>query len=453
MTQLLFVASKRKGRCQWLSEEQFADRFLVSAHVACWLREVTPTDLEAKNFVTAQKVLGVLAVRPGKQYEGPLTAWTSEESAGWAVWGHPSDAYSVVVEDAVTFVEPPEVTNASFARGNLEVHLFPVTAASTQALQQHRVRATDARETTLLDFVVEHLGSWFTTPPLCVRLPAPVAVLAVCGQLRHVMLLGRWPCKQRLFLTYPSAHFFRRAAGGNRPPVAETLRLEESSSSVAAKLRTIASFLRSLAPHFAAHPPEGLTSHMMEETLTTRVVTLDRLAVSLMPDSGIDAPHQLKFSALALMRWLQAASLLRNRARLHTVAKTAIENVVPLVCQETARQQLDAPHGVPSREHVRRARFIFDASLSLCARTSVLTNAAHLFVGADSSPQGNANWLLVQLQILRCSTSDDIHNFWHAYCKLSHGLSCLAQSPSTHVSRLLHSGGGGQPGRLQTSSP
>ena len=350
--------------------------------------------------------------------------------------------------EVATFLEPSEVVNDSLQSQDKDVHLFPVTQTSWLTLLQKEVDC-HLGTGTLAEFLNHegcHPQQSGECSPLCMKAPSVVAAAIATRQLRHVMLLARWPCKQRLFLRFTPECLFAKVPRGMRVPAQESIPLQATSVETVHKLEAVAEFLRSLAPHVQDNPPPGWTSDLIKEALQEHVINLGQLASSLDPQRPMETDSVTHFPAQGLIRWMQVASLLRNRGRLKEVVEVAVMETVPIICHGKAKQQLNAKRGgLPSRETIRRSRFTFDAALSLHAR-KLLAQPLSLYVGADSSPQGDSNWLLVQMDLFVLGGVEEKIEFviaWHSLWRTmressQHGLATLLADEDMSGSEAEH---------------
>ena len=438
---LLIAAAKARPR-YWRAEYEppMVARLQEGWETCPWLFPAGLGNLEELSWVQNSDVLAVAVVTPGNAYMGPLTFWSSEERMQWQAYDHPEDAYTCHVQEIATFLEPVEVVNHALQSQIKDTHLFPVTSTSFTTLLQKQVES-HLGQGSLSDFIAHEQdsrpGSSLSKGlPLCTKAPPVLAALVVTGQLRHVMLLARWPCRHRLFQGFPSETLFTKVPRGLRVPARETTPSQSSSADTVQKLEAVADFLRGLAPHLLANPPAGWMPEVLQEACEEHVTSLGQLIASLDPrtpvvcsTSGVNT-----LPAQGLIRWMQAASLLKNRSRLKEVVEVAVLETVPLICQEKARQQFKMRRGgVPARETIRRARFIMDAALSMHAREVLLKPAPCLYVGADSSPQGDSNWLLIQLDMFMPKGAKGKLGFLNAWHQL--WTSMMHHKPVIHSER------------------
>ena len=419
---LLLIASAKAVPRYWQAESERAllAKLKDGWEMCPWFFPSGAPSLEGNVFFQDSDVLAVCLVAHGVAYTGPLTRWSSEERLQWEAYGHAQDAYSCHVHEVATLLEPCEVVNNVLQSQDKDIHLFPVTQTSFHTLLQRAV-VSHRGQGTLIEFLTQEgydpakLG---TTNPLCMKAPPVLAALFVTRQLRHIMLLARWPCKARLFRAFPPETMFAKVPRGTRVPPLEAIPSQATSLETVQKLQGVADFLRSLAPHLQANPPDGWAADILTRACEEHVVCLEQLASSLDPRTTLERDT---FPAQTLIRWMQAASLLRNRGRLKEVVEVAMTETVPLICQGKCRQQLRVKQGgVPSRETIRRARLVFDGALSLHARQSLFSPPPCLFVGADSSPQGGSNWLLIQLDMFMPEGGEQRLAFlkaWHSLWK------------------------------------
>ena len=329
-TTLLLIASAKAAPRYWRAEYEspMLSRLEEGWQTCPWLFLGGPGNLEQLSWVQNSDVLAVAVVIAGNAYVGPLTRWSSEERMQWQAYEHPEDAYTCHVQEVATFLEPCEVVNDALQSQIKDTHLFPVTSTSFMMLLQKMV-ASHHGQGTLNDFLTHELGMrpelFSTKLTLCVKAPPLVAALVATQQIRHLMLLARWPCKRRLFQGFPSEALFAKVPRGQRLPAQETTPSQASSSETVQKLEAVADFLRGLAPHLLENPPLGWTQEVCKEVCEEHVTTLGQLIAALDPQTPVTSTPSgaNTFPAQGLIRWMQAASLLRNRSRLKEVVEVA----------------------------------------------------------------------------------------------------------------------------------
>ena len=387
----------------------------------------TLASIATSDFIKEKLVVGVLLVEPGTEYSGPLTPFSPEARIQWHALGSGDDAYTVHVRQACWLHTPAQIYTTSGFVTQHESHLMPVSPLSLQELLRQEVETVTGAQCSLTQLLQAEAGITEmvagSMPCLLARLPWSIALASVAGQVSELVLLGRWRTATKLFTGFPSARIFRKVPRGQRVAVPEARPLEESSTCLAESLSTVSDFLRSLSSMHVALPP-GLDEQIFKAELGSHVALLDRLSLTFQPP--VTMHERYKFSSKALIDWLHAASLLRNRSKLKQAVELCVPHVIPVACQEMVRSSLDSATPVPSRESIRRARFLFDGGLAMRARDLFLPQLP-LYVGSDSSPQGGANWLLTQVQMLQvqnqheCIALHDALQFLSELCQTSTG--------------------------------
>jgi hypothetical protein len=153
-------------------------------------------------------IYGLLRVRRGTAWSGSLTQWQSAGHVQHKFLGCPSDAYSIVVEQAYPFQQPLAVYTQQVRRGNRYVELniemrcrsmvfWPTAEAS---LLRQVVAVPDTEVVAAPDMAAILRDANWRESIQAIQVAMPLVHGIMSGHVQDIVLLARWP---RLWPDFP----------------------------------------------------------------------------------------------------------------------------------------------------------------------------------------------------------------------------------------------------------
>lgn len=189
---------------------------------------------------------------------------------------------------------------------------------------------------------------------------------------------------------FPSIDFRERV----REPVRQTV---DQDANMTSSMCTIASGeIRRLAPIILERDPHE------RESLERVVGWLDGVSHSLSNDNVVNRrPGGIEFKPEMLLKAFRTSQMIHSKSNLGKVSERCVDMVVPRAMRESILAKLRAPAHpgnvgavlVPKRSTVTRSALSVDAMYICYLRATDPFKNANLHPLADSSPQGNHDWL------------------------------------------------------------
>ena len=293
--------------------------------------------------------------------------------------------------------------------------LFRLTAENTAELKQRLFARPDRRDSMTDGASVLEYWSYGDCT-LAVETPLPFARLLLGGQCPSLMFLGRWQCSQRLFPSWPPAHYFQWSLGHMlQPPPSWPLLLGTETFT---RLGQIADRLRKIAPLLADSADENNNSLL--SLLERDVATLDALGLSmtcpeLLSSGGLaGGTRRYHITGIRLIHAACFAMTLRSKSNIVPAMREALQLALPPLVKEGVLHLLDGDKlQVPKKSMMYHYLFTFDAALAR-STWDRFKNRELVFLWADSSPHGGRNWLHTLLHVIpfgeaaRCARAVDL---------------------------------------------
>jgi hypothetical protein len=346
------------------------------------------------------RILGLLQIRKGTCYKGPLTLWLPCEQEQWHYYSKANDAYSVQVMEAVhvrAFI--PAVRSRVSSRTNHSCLFKLAPECYQEVLDLAGVRGGGEPGT-----LGETLNQWGVGQAqiLALELPMPLAFAAVHGRLASVLLLGRWQVSQRLFSHWPNEYFFawsRSDELGIVPTVRTLDQCRNTSDNpqwVQAELQGIANHIRSWAPQLLQHDRGRLAD------LDHVVSFLDVLGEGFRTADLLEHTGRSRYEAIAIIHTVCASYALKRRDHLKNTVRTCISLVLPPVIKDSLLHCIDSGRfRLMSKTSLWRYAFRLDVAFARLNWDRFDATSSVFYLWADSSPQGGRNWLLAQFHSIR----------------------------------------------------
>ena len=374
---------------------------------------LTPTDDFAD--VVHGVFCALVKVRKGECYHGPLTLFNEEEELQFLFYDHPADSYSVRAFEVARPINQLVLASASWSSHHTLSHasLFRMSARSLMAMLDCQYRMQSGVVVT----GGELLLSWGIDPRAAgdhvLALAAPYILGALCGasSWTSLMLLGRWRCDRRLFDHWPSSSIFRRRKADNlslRPVLME----QSASSDVSRRLFRLSHRFRETATLALQSNMDEDDRASLHQEIESDIVFLSQLAASMLPCMWErcawiheSTPGRFVHPHVTLVHVALASMKLKYIYNMRKVFIHAIKVCSPPLLVQPMLAQMKSR--LPSEGSVRKSRFWMDVAFSVHMREETAV-AKFIWIWADSSPQGAANWLLTKMHILEVSSDDDL---------------------------------------------
>ena len=393
--------------------------------------------------------LMLLKLKPGATFNGLQTPWSQEDFLLFAHHGHPWDAFTMSVSQAVVFSPPIMIpVPATQTKSPLMVArdmTIPPTTEIRCAAANNRGRALNEHQMCTLLQIPPEEWNVIRSAILCIHVPEPILHLINRKAWTAVMFRQSWMIARRLSnlrgifqnLGFPPHEWVEQLLQSGRinsmfetPPVAPAALFRESAARTATHLR--AHFGKILA---------GMDDD--DDEATSASDDLERVLHHLDQLSGIGSttPPRLRYEPETLVRSLLTAMRLRNRGELGQVVMDSLATVFPELRSNAARDSVlpMSTHRLPTASTLSKRQLQLDAALCLHWRKKFLTHKFVFFLRADASPQAGNDWLLSLVQMVQ---QDKLPECLHAAQVLWNSVQQIASAVEAdnivHLSEAAH---------------
>ena len=392
----------RRQRVWWTVSEEIIDTGCLLGSPA---EDTSLTTVECT-------VVGVARVSPGMAWDGPLTLWPAVAVTQRKYFQQARDAYYVTVLEAHAIKDPTQLYHRrSSYRGQIaKIQLRPQSMLFEpyDGVSGAERLACPAMTDTVAALVG---GTAAVADMLAVQLAKPFADMVLGGSCQQIVFLSRW--NKLPWKSFPAAGWSSAMSGLHDPPA---LNIHAAEVPEQKQLDNIARCLAKWTPAILAASPADW--RLVREEIESLVVWLEGASAAArrrcLENAAGSAAEPRVWSSEALLLYFRAAHLLKDGSKL-PVAINLLSAAAAAECRaSTSREQLlpaDASRWPvsgrcgPGRSTLRRLAFAVDvAAMMLEKRIRARLPSQATYGWADSSPQGQRDWLLSKTCVLRADS-------------------------------------------------
>ena len=346
-------------------------------------------------------VEGLIRVRPGEMWDGPLSQWPASADLQRRYFNRAADAYYIDVLEVRRLQKPRMLfTRRDGCRGRIvSIQLRPSSMLFDPC-------GLDGRELVsggggAPGCQAQHLAGWPALPAtiMALQVAHPCAMACLSGSWTKLVLLARW--SGTLWPSCPQVAW-RRIMSGQQEQIRERLFVRSSAEPWA----EAANALRSWAPAVLASQDGGPVSAAF---LATRG-QLEDLCSLIEFNAEVadqrsrrleDIREQRRWGSAELQICWQAASLMKKMRALPEAVRLLSKAVTAAIPAALATGCRPCPPeaAAPSEATLSRLNFAVDVAAMLLARANARPGATR-YGWADSSPQGGRDWLLSKVSVI-----------------------------------------------------
>lgn len=363
----------------------------------------------------SHRIRALVQVSRGTIGEGPLTRWDREAELQRSYYLWPADSFVLRLERVAAVLDTSGHTSSGGGGG-----LFLRQAARADQDVTSKILYADSMlfyprilELDSMSFGggaphPEHysqvLARWQVSDVAadcipCLLVPEAIAHLIARGMWTNLLCTGTWVTALRKqgfpapFGDWPDDQWMQRLCGVFDPP-------DSSTSFSAEACRDLLSSIREFAGEARGVDPD------VQMRLSDAADTLDGWALALEGARGYvytDIGKKRVHDSAVLIECIRAARFLGGGAsRLKESACMQIRAVLPSNLGPSLAEEVKLSTAIPSSSALQRHELGLDASLMLLERRRNDSGSSLVRFGwADSSPQGEHNWLWIQHHSMR----------------------------------------------------
>lgn len=331
------------------------------------------------------KICALVEVSRGTVSEGPLTDWDREADFQQAYYLWPADSFVLRVERVVATLDS---RSAGF-------FLRQAARADQDAASKILYADSMVFYPRILD-----ADAWRLPPDVsadsipCLLLPEALCHLVARGLWKSLVCTGTWVAALRKqgfpspFGDWPDEEWMQRVCGLVHPPDLSTPFSSEACREIVSAIREFAGKARGIDPDAQMRLSDAV------DTVGGWALSLEGARGYVYTDIGKKSVHD----SAVLIECIRAARFVGGGAsRLKEAACMQIRAVLPPSLGPSLAEEVQQSRTIPSSSALQRHELGLDMSLMLLERRRKESGPAVVRFGwADSSPQGDHNWLWLQ---------------------------------------------------------